>query len=569
VSEEERGKTSVRARAGTLFALLGVGALGVLLLFSLRDYLSAHRSSSSQVRYATGVVREGTIEVLASGAGTVTWSSRYSVGAEVSGTVKAVHVGLGDRVEKGQVLVELENEDLVFAVQASRLQLEQARQRIRAVSGEAAVDLSGRAEVRASSWGRLTGLRVREGDQVQKGAVLATLVDTQKVEFVAGVLGPERERIRPGDRATVRLERFEGELSGTVSEVETAPVTGETSQLYRVHITLPNPGLLQAGMAGQTTIEAQGGPVLRTGELAWARRGLVTAPIAGLVTELGVTEGQEVQKGQLLAVIVNQSLPLELEQLRLQVAQAELDLKNKLASLEKLVIRAPESGVVVALNVKKGDRVGPGGVSSSTGSSPSELLALASEGEAVATVALDELEVARVQVGQEAEVTLPALPGKKFRGRVTRLAPEGRSQNGVTVFDVEIKVERPEGVRAGMTANASIRVARKEGVLLVPVEAVSTGPRGTTVRVLRGNAPQEVPVSLGLQNDQVAEVISGLRAGDRVVLAEFNPSTSTPVMGGRPGQQGPPFPGRGLMGPGGFGPGFRPGGGGGGSAGPR
>ncbi len=549
----------LRSRAGTLVAILGAGALVILLFFSLRDYLSARRAQSSQVRYATGVVREGAIEVLATGTGTVSWSGRYAVGAEVNGTVKEVRVGLGDRVEKGEVLVELENEDLASAVQAARLQLEQARQRLRVASGEAAVDPSGRAEVRAYSPGVVTGLRVREGDQVARGAVIATLAEARELEFVAGVLEPEKERIKPGDRATVRLDRFEGELTGTVAEVENAPVAGETVKLYRVHILLPNPGLLQAGMTGQATIETPGGQVIRSGELAWRERGLVTAPVAGVVTELRVTSGQEVSRGELLAVITNQSLPAELEQLKLQVAQAELDLKNKAALLEKLSIRAPESGTVVALNVRRGDRVGPG--------SSSELLALASEGEAVATVALDEMEVARVQVGQEAEVTFPALPGRKWGGKVVRVAPEGRSQNGVTVFDVEIKLEKPAGVRAGMTSNASIRVARKEGVLLVPVEAVSSGPRGSTVRVLRGNVPQEVPVSLGLQNDQVAEVLSGLKAGDRVVLAEFNPSGSTPVMGGRPGQQGPPFPGRGLMGPGGFGPGFRPGGGG--PAGPR
>lgn len=546
---------------------------GVILLVALllagRAVMSERRTASSQVRYAVGEVRRGPIQVFATGTGTVASADRQAIFAEVEGVVSAIPVKVGDRVKKGEVLIHLANDDVTAAVDQARLQLEQARLRLRA-AGAAAVagPLSDTVNVTAPAAGRIVGLRVKADDTVQKGTVLAVLADDRSVEFVIQVLEPERELIRPGQAAVVTLGDFEGQFPGRVVSVGEQAIAGKVSLLYEVRVTLENPGLLRDGMTGQITIQAEGRDILRPGVVAWAASRSVTAPIAGRIEQLGVVEGQTVQAGQRIARITNETWPAEVQQLRLAVSQAELTLRSKEDLRDNLTIRNPADGVVVALNAKVGDRV-VAGARTAGSETAGELAVVASGDAAVVTVAIDEMSVAKLEVGQEAEVTFPALSEKRFSGQVEQVAQEGKSQSGVTTYDVQVRIDRPDGIRAGMTATASIRVDGKEDALLVPVEAVSDSSQGSVVRVLEGDRPRQVVVRIGLRDDRVAEVISGLRPGDRVVLAEFDPSAAGSQGFGPPGGRGGPGggPGRGLTGVPGGGPGGSGGPGPGGSGG--
>lgn len=549
---------------------MGPWMAGVMVLLAIilvgQAVRVARPPKPSQVRYATGMVQEGPIQVLATGTGTVVWSERQAVEATVDGQVTAVAVKVGDQVKKEQVLFTLTNDDVTAAAEQARLQLEQARQRLRASGVTARTSTStGAVEVVIPEAGRVVDLRVKVGDQVQQGALLATLVDSGSMEFTTQVIGPERGRLRPGQAATVRIDDFDQEISGVIRSVGSGLIAGNAGMFFEVRIGLKNPGLLRAGMSGQATMEADGSQVVRPGSVTWAVRRPLTAVIAGRVDQLDVAEGQEIQAGVPMARIANEAWPAEVEQLRLGVSQAELTLRSKEEAQRQLVIKSTADGTVVAVNVKVGDRLTGGRAPGGSGSTSVEPVAIARSDAALITVAIDEMDVATVKAGQDADVTLPALPGKKFGGRVEQVALEGKSQNGVTTYDVQVRIDRPEGIRAGMTATASIQVAARPKALLVPVEAVQDTPQGPVVRVLDGERPRPVPVRVGLRNDQVAEVLSSLRTGDRVVLAEFDPAASA--------AQGPGgFPGGGLMGrPGGRGTGGfggpggggRPGGGGG------
>lgn len=496
-------------------------AAGALLLAALvlvgRAVMVARQAGggavNSQVRYATGTVERGGIRVTVSGTGTAAFPDRQVLSPQVDGTVAAVHVHAGQTVKKGQLLVTLTNEDLTAA-----------------------------ADVTAPSDGRIVSLRVQEGAQVQKGAVLADLVDSGALEFVAQVYGPERDQIRPGQAAEVKVDDFDGQVPGRVIAVGDREVAGPSSLYYEVRIALDNPGLFRAGMTGQAAIRVPGTEITRRGTVEWAARTALLAPMGGRVERLDAAEGRRVRAGERIARIVNATY-----------TAGELK--------EMLVIRAPFDGVVLAVNARAGDRLAGAGKTGAPGGT-AEPVVIAG-GDVTVTAAVDEMDVARVRAGQAADVTFAALPGRTFSGTVEQVALEGRSQNGVTTYDVLIRVQKPEGVRAGMSATASILVERKEDVLLVPAEAVVDSQQGTAVRVLTAAGPQTVPVKIGLRNDRVAEVLSGLRAGDTVVLAEYDPSAAA--------TQGPAGQ-RGGFGPGGFPAGgllVRPGGFGGGRGGGR
>ena len=143
-------------------------------------------------------------------------------------------------------------------------------------------------------------------------------------------------------------------------------------------------------------------------------------------------------------------------------------------------------------------------------------------------VLVKETDIAKIQVGQEVDITADILNNETVAGVVTRISPTGESKDANSterVVPVYIEVrEENEKLIAGITAKATIHIAKAEQVLAVPYEAVSEQEDGTTVVyvVKEDNTIQIVPVSIGLETDLLIEIKGNeLSEGQQIVL---NPS---------------------------------------------
>ncbi|MCI0578757.1 MAG: HlyD family efflux transporter periplasmic adaptor subunit, partial [Chloroflexi bacterium] len=138
-------------------------------------------------------------------------------------------------------------------------------------------------------------------------------------------------------------------------------------------------------------------------------------------------------------------------------------------------------------------------------------------------VNVDEIDIDRVAVGQEVDITLDALPDTTVTGVIADIAPTAIGGGaGVVTYLVTINIQAEEvPLRPGMTANASIVVDEVDGVLVVPNWAIrldrETG-QAFVNRLQAGGTIEEVVVETGLRNEQFSEVVSGLREGDQVVV---------------------------------------------------
>lgn len=143
---------------------------------------------------------------------------------------------------------------------------------------------------------------------------------------------------------------------------------------------------------------------------------------------------------------------------------------------------------------------------------------------------VDETDIGRVAVGQEASISLDAYPQIRVKGRVDHIYYESKIVNNVTIYQVDIVPETvPAVFRSGMTATVGIVEQAKDNVLLIPLEAVTRGKGGDTVLVGRGRGrkPVEKRVELGIADDKNVEVVSGLSADDRVVVVSQKLPQST------------------------------------------
>lgn len=217
---------------------------------------------------------------------------------------------------------------------------------------------------------------------------------------------------------------------------------------------------------------------------------------------------------------------------------AAAQLESALANLENATLTAPAAGTIVAIASEVGEPIGTTSVGTS---GTSGFMILASLNEFVVRADFAEGDVVGIAPGQKVSLEFDALPDDPREGEVTQVAPFGvvdPSGASLTTYEVTISVPNaPEGLRAGMTAQASITTEEQLGVVAAPVTALVPTPDGFVVRVQAEDGTiTNVPVEVGIRGGYWVEIISGLSEGDRVVTGSDGelPPTDTGFGGGPP-----------------------------------
>ncbi len=240
-------------------------------------------------------------------------------------------------------------------------------------------------------------------------------------------------------------------------------------------------------------------------------------------------------------ILENQTLTYEwtsasnwktLQQYNLSMQTAEIAFYKAKQDIMKTVIISPSDGVVVSVDLKKDY------VLSAQDYSVRTAIKLVDTRTIKFTGLVDEIDIIKVAKGQKARITIDAVPNKVFTGTVTFISPFGTKVGQVIKFAVTIELDSP-GVelRGGLSATADINVFTARNILLVPISAIvntPSGPVATVIDEATGQTEQR-KLTLGKQNFQFAEVIAGLKEGDKVQVSNVKPTgTSTPRPPGMP-----------------------------------
>lgn len=200
--------------------------------------------------------------------------------------------------------------------------------------------------------------------------------------------------------------------------------------------------------------------------------------------------------------------------LNLQIA--EQDLKRYKDELMKTEILAPFDGTVVDIGVKENDQLSSFDYSSKTAVYLVDTHTVEMDG------VVDEIDIYKVKVGEEAIIIVDALPDLEIKGRVTFISPFGSRTTGVVEFPVTITLDPTEiELKGGLTATADIIVEKHEDILLVPNRSIKGSPGDYWVEVVLDEKTMKTekrPVELGAQNEQFSEIISGLSEGEKVIV---------------------------------------------------
>ncbi len=221
---------------------------------------------------------------------------------------------------------------------------------------------------------------------------------------------------------------------------------------------------------------------------------------------------------------------LDIRSQRLAVKDKENALAQARENLADYIVRVPFDGVISKVSVKKGDTAG------------STALATLISSQQIAQISLNEIDTVKVKVGQKATLVFDAIDGLSISGQVAQIDITGTVSQGVVSYGVQIAFDTQDSrVKPGMSASASIIIDSKQDVLVIPNSAIknqgdisyvevvansvgldTTNATGVTLSVL----PNTQQIEIGLANDTVTEILSGLKEGDLIVVQTINSSAA-------------------------------------------
>jgi len=202
---------------------------------------------------------------------------------------------------------------------------------------------------------------------------------------------------------------------------------------------------------------------------------------------------------------------------KLDIRSAELSVQSKQDAYNDCFVYAPFDGIIATLTAKVGE------------SSGSSIGTLITEQKVVA-ISLNEVDIATVKLGQKTMLTFDAIEGLSIEGVVSEIDSVGTVSSGVVTYGVKISFDSDdERIKTGMSANIEIITESKKNILVVSSSAVKTKNGISYIEMLNPSSglPVRKEIEIGISDDTLTEIISGLNEGDEVILKTATSSSSS------------------------------------------
>jgi HlyD family secretion protein len=385
--------------------------------------------------------------------------------------VGAVLTGCGQPKESTQETAEIIRGDLIIGV---------------SVSGN--LVMPHRTDLSFGTTGMVEEVLVEEGDSVGKGQILARL-DARALEL------------------NVKMAQAKCEVAQTEYDIAENSLMQTIYPHYTGTYATDLPGTWLALEEAQHNLkEVQG--LLSEGKIEEAQ-------VALNLLEENLTKAQRKAHSRRWELPLSvKVVELQLDAAKAALDMAELEMARARLELAKVAIVATFDGLVAEVTISEGQEL-----STMTYANPAVHLIDPYEIEMNGTI--DEIDISGVKLGQEADVTLDALPDKEVMGKLTFVSQAGTVQAGVVSYKTTITLENPDDeLRDGMSATAEIIIDRHDNVLLIPNRAIQGSLDNPWVEVVAGEKTEQRQVTLGLSDGVNTEVLSGLDEGEVVAFPE-------------------------------------------------
>ena len=486
-------------------------------------------NTTNEIRYVTTKVEKGIIVLSVSGTGQVSADNQIDLKPKSSGDIVYIGAKNGDRIYTGALIVKLDTRDAQKSVRDAEINLENAKLSLE------------KLKIQNSRENMTADLTKAYTDGFN--AVINTFLDLPSI--VNGL-----EDILNQDNLSGNSVRISGKIAQTYLD------KAETSYYKAKNLFNKNKKNYTALSNNSSTkdIESIIKETTETAQLVSdATKNILdfvnfmqndsSNPSSFTSTQNTLSTYTSTITSDLESLVSSQTnindskdssiyADIDLRNAQLTVNQRENSLQDAKDNLADYFIRAPYAGTITGMTIKKGDQV-----------SSSTVIATLITDKQIAEVTMNEVDVAKIQVGQKATLTFDAVPDLTITGEVSEIDSIGIVSQGVVTYNVKINFDTQDSrVKPSMSVSASIITDIKHDVLVVPNSAIKSqsgtsyiemfdtpliAPRDKTTGTISKIAPNKIPVEVGLSNDSQSEIISGIKENDEIVSRTILPTTTT------------------------------------------
>ncbi len=487
----------------------------------------------------------GDVSSAATASGQIDSLARAELAVTLQGLVTNINVRVGDEVETGDVLIEFDTRELDFAVRSAQQNLINQQAALADLQEPAsAADIASAEAALASAQARLEKLETG-ADEFDIAVAEANLRSAQaSISSAQANLNATFDTVSEASIEAAKAElviaqnQFE-QLERTLEDVgdfankrladayESAKVNFLAAQAKYDRIL--------AG-ADPNAVGAQQQAVSAASARASASEAdLIALQTAASTADMAAAQANVASAEARLAALMENAKSEDIAIAEANVKSAEISLEDAQYNLDNAIVSAPFDGVITAIHVA------PGEVANGI------VLEMADHKNLEIVLQVDEIDIASITLGQEAVVTLETWPDEEISSQVKSIAPSaGSSNSGITSYDVHLELAEADiPILIGMTANANLLTAKRDGVLLVPNRAItsdrSSGRYFVDVQTTDADgvvSAERVEIKIGLRDSQNTQILDGINEGD-ILAVNYSAPVIVPGQGG-----GPPDPGR-------------------------
>ena len=544
-----------RRRWITVLVILAIMASGILYAVNvLRKRVEASMATEGDevLTYDASI---GSISTRVSGSGTIEDVDTEKVTVPEGVEIDEVMVKSNDKLRKGDLIATLDLTSVLSTMASVQEELDELDKELASSSGDRV-----NTNVTAGVSGRVKKIYAKAKTDVaacmvENGALaLISLDGKMAAEF-------ENDSLSAGDK--VRVERANGNvIDGSVEK--------RVGDLVTVLVTDNGPEVDE-----EVRILNENGVELGSGTLTIHSVFRVTG-FTGTVSQVTFGENMLVNAASILFNLTDTGYSAHYNSVLRERKEKEKTLLELLGLYQGGALRAPFDGSILRIDYDENDKTATGanasaasagqtgmtsyGMYSAMGSTATDVAATGTttatakedeDGIVIVTMApdismlvnidVDEADILSLEIGQPAEVTIESVGENHFDGIVTDVDRTANSSGGVTTYSAEVTFAKEKGMLSGMSADVIVNIQGSENVLIVPADAIHRTSAGAFVytsydeetKTFGGNMPVEV----GISNDDFAEIRSGIEEGTTVFYTEKEEDNFYMMMGG-PGMNG-------------------------------
>ncbi|MDB5259499.1 MAG: family efflux transporter subunit, HlyD family secretion protein [Candidatus Taylorbacteria bacterium] len=500
-------------------------------IFGGYKIINAYAGTAVKTAYVSAVVQKNTIISSISGSGQVSASNEVDLKSKASGNIVYIGVKSGQEVAAGDLIARVDARSAEIDLESARIAYQKltkpadAETLLQKQNDLAAANESQRKSADNLANDYNNALAAAAGSFVD----MPSIIDGMRTSFYSsngfltdqnlGSVGQNIKdtRDQAGVAFDIALRKYNANLShyqqisassGTTSIESLSIETFET--VRALAIAVKDAKAVADAIQSANTYNTSGLASFQTSVNSWTSKvnsdltniSNANTSIANDKSSLASSATSVAEKSESLKKLQSGADPLD-------VASQQLSLKQKQYAYDDSFIRAPFDGVIAKVSVKLTDTV-------SSGASVSTLITK----QKIATVTLNEVDVSKIKVGDKVTLTFDAIDGLSITGSVSEIDGVGTVTQGVVNYGVKIAFDtQDERVKSGMSVSAAIITGVKSDVISVPNAAVKSANGTSYVEMFTSSStpPTQRTVEIGIANDTLTEITSGLKEGEQIV----------------------------------------------------